>query len=1121
MTATDTPSEPATLSTLDARLGALIVGESSINRATLAEMGAQVNRQPIEARQLSGREADQTLLDTLTFPASALKRFLGNAQASSDNSANLLFELASLRSVQAGPLLVALPDTGADEALGKLDGLLRAAQRANPNQAGHVEGLPPWVDAPHSRSLAAAGFGLQVYGYYSAITALVEALKSGDIAQTLNAGAELLAELASTALELALESLGKRLLEKGAQLFQGFSASSLGKLLCRGAGLFALVLTLPLDIRNAVLSLKEAARARGKEAMDHYVNAGLSITSAALGVVLGIAALAGFSQAGPLGLAAAAVLIIGAQVYSAARQVDEIDDYIELSSHERLRAGWFLFWGMALDEPVRERYAVARMDAMRAAHLKTQAEQWLKGALKGTVQAVVNGKYEVRLSPARHWKYRWDASGGELPYVETTEPGVHDEDDVIDASGSRVDQLPGSVQGAASSQAGVLWQLGGGNDTVRGVADAANIFRFGAGHKQLTGGEGDDQFLFDLPAGTFGGTAHPVRASELRGRGGSDTLHLVNQTSYPEDTLGFAIDLYQGTVRARTGAGQSEAPLALSLDSIENVSTPSGVASHVKGTAAANVVIAWGDNDRIETGDANDTILVQGTRAWVDGGAGQDRYVIASNRGTVTLHEQDWNEGTQVEMRWEAACICRWVIQDCALVIVTLRGDDGELAERVLRLEALYAWVDGKRVLKNNLVRFVTADGYTLMPVLAAELAGTEDVVVKVGACAMGPDVPVENLLGTGEFKVPVGVASRCFVARGAAHKTVRVGLKSDVTACTLYVDYTWAEMVEVEATYHVSCRAHGAFDELTYGNVALTLVFHDGGRLVLANYASDRAPVRSNVVGGILANRLRLDCRVVLIFRDGVSCRLDPVPQHYLQDRVAPGLKTVDGRAALVSRAGVYPFVRPPASKSIQLQSVSQRIVIPAPPHHQHYVLAGRSSVYEVVTSAGATLHLSTPAALLKRADASCWRLYTDELEPSQIRLEGDRLCLDSVTVYLPSVSDPGVPLEQVSIHSAGGDVYQVRQDFQAVCLSQLHLACATVDEAWTELRRRRQQAPLMARRLWLTGIGLAGDARSVIFYDTVDDRWGLTADPARRLAHSALVMRTAGGAHAETSRP
>lgn len=1101
-----------TLLALDQRLGPLIVGELTLQRADLAAMGASMSGKPLRARHLDVREADQTLLDSIRFSVPELQRYLSTADSVSGSSAALLFEFAALRSVQAPPLL--LPEAGGEHsgAMDKLDSLLCKVQKTNLNQVSQLEGMPQWVEPKKSRSLALIGAGLGVYGYYSAISALTDAIKTGDIDETVVTGAELFANLTGEALELGLERFGKRMLENGRKVFAGFNASTLGKIMQRGASLFALVLTLPFDIISAQKSLSKAAKSTGKEALDHYVSAGFTILGASISVILSVAAAAGFSVAGPLGIAAAVVLMLGMQLYSAVRQVDEIDDYIELSIVERLQAGWLAFQGREPQRDVRDRYVLAKMQKQHAQQLTSQAEAWLMGALKGTVQAVVNGRFEVRLNPVRHWKRRWNEAEGEDAYIDTNEPTVVDLDDDVDASNTPVDQIPGVVSGSQWVNAAVLWRLGGGNDKVKGLTDNPNIFQFGAGHKQLTGGAKADVFTYEIPAGTLDAALANGPVSELYGGAGSDTLNLSNSATYQEGAQGYAIDLQAGTVARRKDLGTPTPHHSISLDSIENVSTPAGVANHVKGSAQANTVIAEGDNDRVEAGDGNDTVVVLGANAWVDGGAGRDRYVIASNRGTVTLKDQDWAEGAVIEMRWPLAAIASWRIQECALVIVVWRGDDGELPQHVIRLEQLYTRSDSQRRLNTHNLLFVTQDGYMLEPILTPVLAGEEDVSVAVAVRAGGQDLTMDKVLNAGEFVVPYGRSSRCFIERGPSMKVLAVRLKGDTTACMLYVDYSSRELLQALAEYRVTLRRVGHFDSLTYSDVRLTLTFTDGGQLVLANYASDRSSTRTNVTSNIIAVSLKLDCRFELVMNDGASYRVQAAQQTYAQDRASPGFNTFDGRSALVKRVGTHPFFRPHSAKGVWLQSVPQKIVIPAPPHYQKsYALLGRASTYEVVPSTGSTICLSTPGALAKQSNASFWLINTASLgeliEQRHIVLTNDTLKVGSVTVSLPPMTDPSVPLEQVSVHTQQGEQYDIRQDLGAVYLAQLDAApYATVDAVFGALRRSRQWATLMVRQLRVIGLALKDGTVSGIHYDAGRDCWGADLEPQRNVTSSDL---------------
>ena len=149
-------------------------------------------------------------------------------------------------------------------------------------------------------------------------------------------------EFSSLAVELAVTKQAKYMIEAGQNAYKDFAKTRFGVRLGRGAGLIASALTLPFDIMSAVKSFKVQQAPAAKRPWTTMSAAGLSVTSAAMTLILGAAALAGFSFVGPVGLAAGLLLVAGSQIYAAVRVVDDIDDYIELTAHERLRTGWFV-----------------------------------------------------------------------------------------------------------------------------------------------------------------------------------------------------------------------------------------------------------------------------------------------------------------------------------------------------------------------------------------------------------------------------------------------------------------------------------------------------------------------------------------------------------------------------------------------------------------------------------------------------------------------------------------------------------------------------------------------------------------------------------------------------------
>ncbi len=111
-------------------------------------------------------------------------------------------------------------------------------------------------------------------------------------------------------------------------------------------------------------------------------------------------------------------------------------------------------------------------------------------------------------------------------------------------------------------------------------------------------------------------------------------------------------------------------------------------------------------------------------------------------------------------------------------------------------------------------------------------------------------------------------------------------------------------------------------------------------------------------------------------------------------------------------------------------------------------------------------------------------------------------------MTLVLAQVSDPGVPLEQISVQTLEGDRYDVRLDLGAVYLAQLDASrYLSIDDVWQALRRFRQQAVLMVRRLRVMGVRLADGTDSGIHYDVLRDCWGADSDPQRAVASADLL--------------
>lgn len=915
------------LGALDKALGPLRIGETAVSRALLDSMGARLDGMSIPLARLNVAQADQVLIDQMGFSASHLKASLASADMGTSSLASgVLFELASLRSAWVPALLNQVE--ASDTTINRLDRLLQSVQSVNLNDLSRVQSLPGWVDKVKSHGLQTLGSGLQLYSFYSAICGVSEAIRTGDTRELLFEGGAFTAEVFSLGVELALERAGTKMMSAAQSVYRGFSASRAGLMLQRGAGLIASVLTLPFDIAQAAIALSKAAKSEGKAAQDLYVEAGFSLASAALSIALGAAALAGFSVAGPVGLVASAVLIIGARAYAAGRVVDEIDDYIELSIHERLRTGWFAFVGMDLDDSVLDRYKVFRTNTVYARDLKAQARALLDGELKNSVQAIVSGKFEVLLQTIRHWKYQWAESEGESPYVQVREPVVQDLDDYFDArKDGAIDALPEANWGTKGPEKGVVWLLGGGDDTVLGVTASPNHFRYTSGKKYLLGGSADDEFIFEVPREIFSTPNTPVHESTLIGAAGVNTLSLVGDAS-AWGRAGFNVNLGAGTVHMNTDNTRK----CMALWGIQNISTLPGADNVVIGSNEANRIVMQGRLDIVDANAGDDQLLIQEGSARVNGGPGADYFEISDRVRDVVIVE-DGLQASLILLNWAFSRIQRLWIMGGELRVASVLGEDGELTGPSVTVQNVYTSREGKRHLENKQFSFLTSDGYRLIPLLLDELEATGECPVSVEVIVPQGPILSPTILGPGQSISLAASNSNYFVSRGSGESVIDASAGVATSRCSLYVDYDSQELSGVYAHYQVATQRQTHFDYLTYTAVEIKFVFVDGRALMLNNYAV-QSPDRWTSVGGTLqASALKSRVACVIVMRDGVSYRLRPPVQSYVSDHASPGHKRMDGTASLILRNGCYQFFKPRRAKSINLTTDAQRVIMKDPP--------------------------------------------------------------------------------------------------------------------------------------------------------------------------------------------
>ncbi|WP_434674988.1 hypothetical protein [Pseudomonas sp. D3-10] len=1102
------PTPRERLTRLDERLGPVKIGELSISRVDLYRMGARLGDDGTATDSALLSQPDGALIDAVRFDPLMIETYIkAHPSGNAPDATSLLFELASVRSSSSPAILEPTPGhvpSGSMDTFGKLLDALQAMQALQGQP--FAPGMPTWVNNLKSHGMLTAALGMQIYGIYGGLVGIRDGLRNSDLAEIAVSSGEIGGELTSVMVEHGLLKTGKQMLRQADRVLMGFKATAVGKWLIRSAGLMAGILTLPFDIYHAINAFDAAARSTGKEAMDHYVSAGMSVASAGLSVALGAAAMAGFGLTGAVGLVACAVLMVGARVYGAARQVDDIDDYIELSINERWRSGWFAFTGQALDTQVMGRYEVARTRVGYTQALVDQARKLLDGELKPSVEALVSGRFEVNMQPLKHWRLHWD--DGEQPYREVSTPEVVESDDVIDASRG-LDKAPRVTVGEPGKGKGIYWQLGGGNDQVFGVYDKPNYFSFSTGKKSLTGGSEDDAFMFHVNE-TLKTPVVDAR-NALHGGAGNDTLSLQGRLPDVNGSyayLGLEIDLPGGLSLLKSHDDTHPAHYA-TITSIENVETLPRGYSRVIGDRHPNHITLNGMDDRATGGRGDDVFRLMGNSSRVDGGPGTDRYYVAINTGDIHITE-DGTEPSIIELGYPAEGIKGWEIQGTSLKVTLSHDAQTTDLFRELCIVDTYCQVGTQRVLRNDALLFVTQDGFTFKPDLPDALLAPEDHPVSAIMVHQGKSPPAPVIFNGEKVASRDLVSENYFVARECPDPIFDIPQQPANATTTLFLDHDDSELEAVHAHYRVEVCTIGYWNWLTYSDMKLVLQFTNGTRLTLDHWMKHNQGVVSNVTGMLMSTGVSLTRAITLVFRDGTSYRVGTVRPSFHDDYQNPGTRVVEGRHVLRRRPGRAVF-RSPSREVIRLPSRPQKIRLPERQHTSIYELEGNASTYEVHPSPGATLRLYTTSA----TDSSVWNIHADsfdmDLARSDIRVGRTWVLLGDVRLLLTPASDDRKPPEIVHVELVSGTRYQIDTDLAKARLlsinARFHADIATL---LREIQAHEADGSLATTFLSVAGVRLADGTPGAIFYDVLDQRWILDSDDTQEVNSSDLMIGT-----------
>ncbi|WP_242209795.1 MULTISPECIES: calcium-binding protein [unclassified Pseudomonas] len=1085
----------------DSVFGPIQIGEISITRASLHALGATIDGHPLNGSNTFFRNAQRSFINSLQFSASDIAHHMKSAKGNDVYLLpNLLFDMASRRPITAPAMIRenTTVETNPGNFLGKIEKLLTCAQKLD---LQHTQ-LPPnarrWAAAAKTHLTVGSSVGLQAFGIFMGLRGMVAAIKAGDTKEVVINATGTLTEIGSIAIDVVVSKIANEMLTAGKTAFRDFTKTRFALRLGRSGGLIGGALTLPFDVYTTVNSLNAASKATGKEAMDHYVSAGLSITSAAMTVILGTLAMAGLPFVGPVGLLFGAMLAIGSQVYSAVRIVDDIDDYIELTLDERWRSGFLSFCMLDVEQGVKDRYNQARTLIQHTEQLKRNARNLLDVQLKDSTEAVVNGSFSVELVPTQVWKRNWwtkiDA------WEPENVPEIRGGDDTVDASEGVTEATPGAHLGVAGENKSIFWLIGDGKDSIKGVIKKPNIFHYGSGIKDLTGGEKDDHFAFDGAADQIRKNIETSAYSKLKGGAGNDTLSL---NGYHVTPKGYDIDLQAGTLQVRTPDIDAEDGATYKfhslVESIENIETMIGATSVVTGTHDRNIIKSRGQ-DTINAGAGNDQIQLLHKGATASGEEGIDAYFIAHQEGRFCIIE-DGKEESTIEFNWPVDLIESWVIEQNSLVITSgFEFYDGP--KTVVTIRDIYETSENQTRLKNNKLTFLTKDGYQLRPDLPETIESGKSIDIEVDVIKHGQPAKPLIIYSPACWTMHQHEA-RYYIPRTQQSVTFYSTERPDVNTC-IYLDYASDELSKVEA--HFSARQSEKREDLIAG---CDLTYHLGERTITLKFfawARGGADPR-NMIKILRTMAVRPNHKYLLIFNDGVALNAgltpetDAAPADDNYEMHSFRQWTTPLNLPLKFRQKQFDYELP-SNEAYKVNAINACATIePRAIRTAMEALEGEGATCLVHLTANVTLRLSTPGALADAAKrlpySSTWELDATSLGKVEVKLENNQLFIGSCIVHLPVYENEDDLIDQVRVITEKGIVHVVDLSFDRVYLDGLDArffkepdSAETLPEAFTSMANQEVK---------VRNIAFADRSPGALSYSFSANSWILRSDKSR----------------------
>ncbi|MFJ2487878.1 calcium-binding protein [Pseudomonas sp. NPDC087639] len=1111
--------KPGQLKMLDDLFGPFKIGPYTITRRGLDALGATIDGQPLTGHNTQFRTPSRSFVNALQLSYPEIEKRMKVSTFGDDYLLpSLLYEMACLRPQTAPPVI--RNDTGVNvgevDYSQKMSRLLNSAQNLDLRLSySKKQSSPSWIIIKN-HSTVGASVGIQAFGIFMGIRGIYDAVKKNDKDEIIFNSIGIGTEVGSIITDVAVTKAGQRMIEAGSGALKDFAKTRVGIRLGRSGGLVGGALTLPFDIYSAVREFNAASNKTGKQAIDHYVSAGLNIASAAMTVILGTAALAGFSFAGPVGLAAGALMAIGSQIYGAVRMVDEIDDYIELTVEERWRTGWFSFVPlMDIDQDIKNRYELAKAKIETAKRLTTTARKILDETQKDTIEAVVHGRYEDRLKKRRervkHW---WGVETMPIVYV----PEVVGLDDTIDARAGVTAQTPGAVLGTPGEDKGILWMIGDGKDTVTGVEKKPNAFYYAEGTKTLTGGEKDDKFIVQNAAQAIERPVESAEFSRLKGGAGSDTLILDGKQSFPAEGRGYDIDLTAGTLQIYTPNadptvedGESYSFKAL-LENIENVQTLNDGKSIVTGTKEANVITSRGA-DKIYAGAGNDTLYLLKNNATAFGEAGTDFYHVDLSQGSVLISDDGVDE-SYISLGWRMDHIEKWKV-DRLRLLITLQFDFHYGRRSIIAIDNVYKTSEGHRVLNNDKLTIITRDGYYLKPDLPEKMQHDDPFEISAEITKVGRPEKTTIVHET-VCKVPTNQNTHYYVQRFNPHTQFITGSHPDSYYGTrIFLDYDFSELTSAHAAFattpSIEMNAAAGNDKV---NVSIDFLFYFGKNLLQIAGVSQYADTTLDAALVKAAANVSTH-GYMLVFRDGKAHTLileadyAKPPAHYKPNVAGNTLTSHDLRFPIrVKDNAVFEI---PQTLALELDHISScSRLLPLAKQTAIDNIEGAGATYLIHLSANRVLRISTPGGLATASSqlnhSSTWELDATQLGEFNIVLADNKLYIGNTTVHLPQYGADDL-IDEIFVIGPKGVVHTVDLSFDRIYINRLDAryfesptdATADVPEEFSAIA----QSVLEVRNVAMTD-----GTRGKLKYSMPERKWILESNKSRTITNADLKI-------------